>query len=97
MGRLDDAQRAFAKALHIDPKCGIAFFCRGFMLAEMNENRLALYDLLSFLRCNDDPNAGLMGQAYLLLNQHERAAEEFRKVRTKELFYRSSHAHMVVE
>jgi tetratricopeptide (TPR) repeat protein len=85
MGRLGDAQRAFAKALHSDPRCAIAFFCRGFMLAEMNENQLALYDLLSFLRCNDNPNARLMGQAYLMLGQHERAAEEFRKVSTNEL------------
>ena len=50
------------------------------MLAEMNENRLALYDLLSFLRCSANPNPRLIGQAYLLLNQYELADKEFRKV-----------------
>ena len=80
MSWLTEAQRAFAKALHADPNCAIAFFCRGFMLAEMDENRLALYDLLSFLRCgNTDASARLMGQAYLLLDQHELAAVKFRK------------------
>jgi tetratricopeptide (TPR) repeat protein len=87
MTRLQEAQSAFAKALHSDPKCAVAYFCRGFMLAEMDENRLALYDLLSFLRCSDDPNPRLMGQAYLLLDQHELAAVEFRKVRSVRLNY----------
>jgi len=80
MSQLAEAQRAFAKALHADPNCAIAFFCRGFMLAEIDENRLALYDFLSFLRCGKtNTSARLMGQAYLLLEQHELAAVEFRK------------------
>ena len=82
MNSMDEAQRAFAKALHLDATCAMAFFCRGFMLAEMDENRPALYDLLSFLRCSDadqNPHLGrLKGQAYLLLEQHEEACTEFR-------------------